>query len=82
MVSIVSVPFQIKNEKVIAVLNCFTAELYPFSETEVNLVQIVANQAAVAIANTELMVKNHRVIQKELETQKFVERAKEILILK
>ena len=46
---------------------------------EVNLITTVANQAAVAILNTELMVKT-KVIQEELETRKFVERAKEILI--
>ena len=39
----------------------------------------VANQAAVAIENTELMVKT-KVIQEELETRKLVERAKDILM--
>ena len=39
----------------------------------------VANQAALAILNTELMVKT-KVIQEELETRKMVERAKEILM--
>jgi AmiR/NasT family two-component response regulator len=63
------------------VLNCFTAEPHDFSETEVNLVTAVANQAAVAILNTELMVKT-KVIQEELETRKLVERAKEILMRK
>jgi AmiR/NasT family two-component response regulator len=77
----VSVPLQVKNEKVIGVLNCFTARHHAFSETEVNLIQTVANQAAVAIVNTELMVKT-RVIQEELETRKLVERAKEILMLR
>lgn len=81
LVSMVSVPLQVKNEKVIGVLNCFTAEPHDFSETEVNLIQTVANQAAVAIVNTELMVKT-RVIQEELETRKLVERAKEILMLR
>jgi len=81
LVSMVSVPLQVKNEKVIGVLNCFTAKPHTFSETEVNLIQTVANQAAVAIVNTELMVKT-RVIQEELETRKLVERAKEILMLR
>ena len=81
LVSMVSVPLQIKDEKVIGVLNCFTAKPYEFSETEVNLITAVANQAAVAILNTELMVKT-RVIQEELETRKLVERAKEILMRK
>jgi len=95
LVSMVSVPLQVKDEKVIGVLNCFTAEPYEFSETEVNLITAVANQefsetevnlitavanqAAVAILNTELMVKT-KVIREELETRKLVERAKEILM--
>lgn len=79
LVSMVGVPLQLKDEKVIGVLNCFTTELHEFSETEVTLLKAVANQAAVAILNTELMVKT-RVIQEELETRKMVERAKEILM--
>jgi signal transduction protein with GAF and PtsI domain len=79
LVSMVSVPLQVKDEKVIGVLNCFTAEPHEFSEPEVNLIKAVANQAAVAILNTELMVKT-KVIQEELETRKLVERAKEVLM--
>ncbi|MCP4370691.1 MAG: GAF and ANTAR domain-containing protein [Deltaproteobacteria bacterium] len=81
LVSMVSVPLQVHGEKVIGVLNCFTAEPHIFSETEVNLITTVANQAAVAIMNTELMVKT-RVIEEELETRKMVERAKEVLMHK
>ncbi|MBU0682919.1 MAG: ANTAR domain-containing protein, partial [Candidatus Omnitrophica bacterium] len=40
---------------------------------------VVANQAAVAIENTELMVKT-KIIQEELETRKKVEKAKGILM--
>jgi len=79
LVSMVGVPLQIKDEKVIGVLNCFTAGFHEFSETEVNLITTVANQAAAAIINTELMVKT-KVIQEELETRKLVERAKEVLM--
>lgn len=79
LISMVSVPLQVKDEKVIGVLNCFTVEPHEFSETEVNLITAVANQAAVAILNTELVVKT-RVIREELETRKLVERAKEILM--
>ena len=79
LVSLLSVPLQVKDGKVIGVLNCFTAHSHIFSETEVNLITTVANQAAVAILNTELMVKT-KVIQEELETRKLVERAKEILM--
>jgi signal transduction protein with GAF and PtsI domain len=79
LVSMASVPLQVKDEKVIGVLNCFTAKPHIFSKTEVNLITAVANQAAVAILNTELMVKT-KVIQEELETRKLVERAKEVLM--
>lgn len=79
LVSMVSVPLKVKDEKVVGVLNCFTAEAHVFSETEVNLITTVANQAAVGILNTELIVKT-QVIKEELETRKLVERAKEILM--
>lgn len=79
LVSMVGVPLKLKDDKVIGVLNCFTAKPYEFSKTEVNLLTAVANQAAVAILNTELMVKT-KVIQEELETRKMVERAKEVIM--
>jgi signal transduction protein with GAF and PtsI domain len=79
LASMIGVPLRLKDDKVIGVLNCFTNEPYDFTATEVNLLTAVANQAAVAILNTELMVKT-KVIQEELETRKLVERAKEILM--
>ena len=79
LVSMVSVPLEVKDKEVIGVLNCFTSEPHHFLDAEVNLITAVANQAAVAILNTELMVKS-KVIQEELETRKLVERAKEILM--
>ncbi len=81
LVSMLSMPLQVKDEKVIGVLNCFTSEPHEFTEAEINLITAVANQAAVAIMNTELIVKT-KVIQEELETRKLVERAKEVLISK
>jgi len=79
LVSMLSVPLQVRDEKVIGVLNCFTSTLHVFSETEVNVIRTVANQAAVAILNTELMVKT-KVIQEELKTRKLVDRAKEVIM--
>jgi two-component system, response regulator PdtaR len=79
LVSMLSVPLQVRDGKVVGVLNCFTDKTHHFSETEVNLIRTVANQAAVGIMNTELMVKT-KVIQEELETRKLVERAKEVLM--
>ncbi len=79
LVSMVGVPLEVKDKEVIGVVNCFTSEPHHFLEAEINLITAVANQAAVAILNTELMVKS-KVIQEELETRKLVERAKEILM--
>ncbi len=78
--SMLSVPLVVK-EKVIGVINCYSQKPHNFTDIEVNLLTTVANQAAVAIENTELMVKT-RVIQEELEGRKLVERAKEILMTK
>ncbi|HGY11094.1 MAG TPA: ANTAR domain-containing protein [Desulfobacterales bacterium] len=79
LVSMAGIPLNTKDEKVIGVLNCFTSEPHDFPETEVNLLRAVANQSAIAIVNTELMVKT-KVIQEELEARKRVEQAKEILM--
>ncbi|MFH1625004.1 MAG: GAF and ANTAR domain-containing protein [Pseudomonadota bacterium] len=78
LVSMLSVPMCVK-ERVIGVINCYTSNPYKFTETDVKVLTTVANQAAIAIENTELMVKT-RVIQEELETRKLVERAKDILM--
>ncbi len=79
LISMLSIPLSVKDDKVVGVLNCFTSEPHEFTKSEINLITAVANQAAVAIRNTELMVKT-KVIQEELETRKLVERAKEILM--
>ncbi|RJP37119.1 MAG: GAF domain-containing protein [Desulfobacteraceae bacterium] len=77
--SMAGVPLRTRDDNVIGVLNCFTSEYHVFSETEVNLIITVANQAALAILNAELVVKT-KVIQEELETRKIIERSKEILV--
>jgi len=78
LVSMLSVPLAVK-EKVIGVINCYTSYPHEFTETERTVLTMVANQAAICIENTELMVKT-KVIQEELETRKLVERAKGILM--
>jgi two-component system, response regulator PdtaR len=75
--SLLSVPMSVKG-KVIGVLNCYTSTPREFTPDDVSLLTTVANQAAVAIENTELLVKT-RIIQDELETRKLVERAKDII---
>ncbi|OGC12199.1 histidine kinase [candidate division WOR-1 bacterium RIFOXYA12_FULL_52_29] len=78
--SLLSVPISLKG-KVKGVINCYTSQPHRFSKEEISLLQTVANQAAVAIENTELMVET-KVIYEELETRKIVERAKDILMRK
>ncbi len=76
--SLLCVPLSVKR-KVIGVLNSYTSEPHKFNETETAVLITVANQAAMIIENTELLVKT-KVIQEELETRKAVERAKGILM--
>ena len=78
LVSMLSVPMVVK-DRVVGVINCYTSSRHEFTETEKNVLITVANEAAVAIENTELMVKT-RVIQEELESRKLIERAKDILM--
>ncbi|MBW2196124.1 MAG: GAF and ANTAR domain-containing protein, partial [Deltaproteobacteria bacterium] len=77
LVSMLSVPMVVK-DRVIGVINCYTSYSHEFTETEKNVLITVANEAAVAIENTELMVKS-KVIREELETRKLIERAKDIM---
>jgi len=81
LVSMLGVPLHVKEDTVIGVLDCFTVRPYTFSETEVSLVTTVANQAAIAIENTQLMVRT-KIIEEELEKRKMIDRAKEILMSK
>ncbi|NPV05415.1 MAG: GAF and ANTAR domain-containing protein [Syntrophaceae bacterium] len=77
LVSLLSVPLAVKG-RVIGVINCYTSRPHDFTESEVTVLTTIANQAAIAIENTELLVRS-RVIQEELESRKIVERAKDIL---
>ena len=79
LVSMASIPLQKKEGKIIGVLNCFTCQPHDFSETDINMLSAVANQAALAIHNTELIIKT-RVIERELQERKQIERGKEILM--
>jgi signal transduction protein with GAF and PtsI domain len=81
LVSMLGVPLHVKEDNVIGVLDCFTVRPYAFSETEVSLVTTVANQAAIAIENTQLIVRT-KIIEEELEKRKMIDRAKEILMSK
>lgn len=76
--SLLCVPLSVKG-KVIGVINCYTSQPHNFTDEEIEILTTIANQAAVAIENTQLLVKS-KVIQEELETRKRIERAKGILM--
>lgn len=76
--SLLCVPLAVKG-KTIGVINCYTSVPHNFTNTEISMLTSIANQAAVAIENTELLVKS-KVIKEELEARKRIERAKGILM--
>jgi signal transduction protein with GAF and PtsI domain len=76
--SLLSIPLSVKG-RVIGVINCYTSSPHRFTPTEIAVLTTVANEAAIAIEHTELMVKT-KIVQEELESRKLVERAKDILM--
>ncbi len=76
--SLLSVPLCVKG-RVIGVLNSYTSTPHRFTDRETKILTTVANQATIVIENAELMVQS-RVIREELETRKYVDRAKGILM--
>ncbi|MCS7152111.1 MAG: GAF domain-containing protein [Endomicrobia bacterium] len=76
--SMLAVPMVVK-DKIIGVLNIYTATEYEFSQEEIDVLQTIANQAALAIENARLF--EELIITKDtLETKKLVDRAKALLI--
>lgn len=77
-VSLLSVPMMIKDQ-VVGVINSYTTREHVFTKEEIDILQAVANQAAVAIENTNL---SHEILaaKEALESRKLVERAKGILM--
>ncbi len=78
IVSMLCVPIVYK-EDTLGVLNCFTTQAHAFSETEVSWMNTVANQAALAIFNTEQMVRVG-LAKEELYTQDLLRRARNVLM--
>lgn len=78
LVSMLAVPMMIKS-KPIGVINCYTSSEHVFSKEEIDVLQTVANQAAVAIENTNLLEESHKA-REALEVRKLVERAKGMLM--
>jgi len=77
IVSMLSVPMMV-GKRAIGVVNVYTTEPRPFIQTEIKLLQAVANQAAVAIQNTSLQEEVVEV-RHAAETQKVLNRAKAIM---
>jgi len=78
LTSMLSVPMVVK-DRAIGIVNVYTKQPHRFSQEEIDVLQIVANQAAVAVENTKLMEEALKARQ-ALETRKIVERAKGVLM--
>lgn len=78
LTSMVVVPMILK-DKAIGVISVYTKKHHRFSKEEINVLQMVANQAAVAVENTKLMEEALKA-KEALETRKLIERAKGILM--
>ena len=76
--SLLCVPLTVKGT-VIGALNSYTQIPHDFTSTEIGILTTVANQAAIAIENAELITKS-QALKEELESRKIVERAKGILM--
>ncbi|MBU4334273.1 MAG: GAF domain-containing protein, partial [Candidatus Omnitrophica bacterium] len=78
LTSMLAVPMIVKNTA-IGIINIYTKIPHSFTQEEIDVLQLVANQAAIAIENTKLV--EEAVKAKEaLETRKVIERAKGILM--
>ena len=73
-----SVPMIVKN-RAIGIINVYTKTPHLFTQEEIDVLQMVANQAAVAVENAELMDEALKA-REVLETRKLIERAKGILM--
>ncbi len=76
--SLAAVPM-IARDHVVGVLNCYTEEEHIFSEEELQILTSVANQAAMAVENTQFLAEKIAAFEK-LESRKTVDRAKRILM--
>jgi signal transduction protein with GAF and PtsI domain len=78
LTSMLAVPMVVKDEA-IGVINVYMKKMHTFTKEEIDVLQMVANQAAVAVENTHLM-KEALKAKEALETRKLIERAKGILM--
>lgn len=75
--SLASVPLAVKG-RVIGVLNCYTSRKHKFTKHELDILNALASQAAVAIENAELDMRA-RTAEEALTARKMIERAKDAL---
>jgi len=78
LTSMLAVPMIVKHQA-IGIISIYTKEPHHFTKEEIDVLQMVANQAAVAVENTKLMDETTKA-KEALETRKIVERAKGILM--
>jgi two-component system, sensor histidine kinase PdtaS len=55
--SLLSVPLRVR-DRTLGVVNCYTARRHQFTQSEINMLQTLANQTALAIENASLVVKS------------------------
>jgi GAF domain-containing protein len=80
LVSMLAVPM-LSKDRVIGVINTYSAEEYAFTAEDVSVLQSVANQCASAIVQMRLLAEK-LAAQEALETRKLIERAKGVLMKK
>lgn len=76
--SLLCVPMMTR-DRVVGVINSYTSHSHRFDPEEIQILQAVANQAAVAIENTTLVRKSNQ-FREALDVRKLVERAKGVLM--
>jgi signal transduction protein with GAF and PtsI domain len=80
LVSMLAVPM-LSKDRVVGVINTYSAEEYAFTPEDVSVLQSVANQCASAIVQMRLLAEK-LAAQEALETRKTIERAKGVLMKK
>ena len=78
LTSMLSVPMIVK-DRAIGIINVYTKVSHHFTQEEIDALQMVAHQAAIAVENTKLMEEAIKA-REALETRKLVERAKGIVM--
>ena len=76
--SLLSVPLML-SDKIIGVLNCYTEEEKVFSKEEIQLIQTIANHAAVVIEHGRAVAEEAEA-RLALETKKAIDSAKRVLM--